>query len=63
MTYVAIYLVGMMKGEERYIVSCDKANAGKAYFQLCRWAEDASLSFDWDDAVKLCRQLSEEING
>lgn len=43
----------MVKGEERYIVLFDDANADEAMRALGRWAANPALSFTWYDAAQM----------
>ena len=49
------------RGAERYVLLFDDEHRDEALRTLGRWACNPGLSFDWFDAVKLAREIKEEL--
>lgn len=55
-----VFVVGLIKGRERFIVVYDAATESQARWQLCRWAADPQFNFSWRDAAAMNIKLREQ---
>lgn len=61
-----IHILGLVKGEERYVFIFDEARRADVMRTLGRFASNPDLSFSWYDAAKLSvkvRNLETECVG
>lgn len=56
-----INLIGLIKGQERYLFKCDDTpeSRGVIIRTLSRFASNKDLSFSWYDAAVLCKRIRE----
>jgi len=55
-------IVALAKGDERYIILYDVADAIAACCQLGRWASDPRLSLTWHEAAYMAQLIRQEAN-
>ena len=56
-----VNVVALVRGEERYVFLFDDASHDAALEQFARYAADGELSFDWQDAALLGREVREGL--
>lgn len=54
---VATSVVGLIRGEERYVIVFDDDQRTEAFRTLGRWAANPELAFDWTNAAVMSLRI------